>query len=295
MVNAFRVSKVFWHLVRHWNKELKVLQLDVTSDCNLRCKTCYFFKDDGKHHQADDMSNDEIKKLFVQYRKKKVDSVWLYGGEPTLRMDIIEMAHRYFPLVTIISNGIIKVPETFNNSSIHISLDGLNEDNDIIRGPGSFQKIIDNYTGDSRVIFNVTVTKKNYFKLDEIIKYAKSLKIRGIEFQLYSKSRIYSKLDHELILDKSDLQKLTEMLSKYHLDTFVYATKELLNSWQNTTFTKDCGLNKLMNAYASDGNRKYCCTPGIACEDCKIFPPHLVEIFNNNFSFITAYKFLRWL
>jgi len=295
MVNTYRIGKVFWYLVRHWRKEIKALQLDVTSDCNLRCKTCYFFKDDGNSHEANDMSNNEIEKLFKTYKNKKVDSVWLFGGEPTLRMDIIEMAHRYFPLVSVVSNGIKKIPEKFNNSSIHISLDGLQEENDSIRGPGSFKKISDNYKGDSRVIFIVTITKRNIYQIDEIVKYTKSLNVRGVQFQLYSKSRIDSDLDQQLLLSKTDLANIAETLSKYHYDPFVYVTKQLLNSWQNRVFTKDCGFSNMTNSYASNGDRKPCCTPGIDCEECKIFPTHLIDIYNNNFNWITAYKFLRWL
>jgi len=35
----------------------------------------------------------------------------LMGGEPTLRQDVIEFAYHKFPVIHIISNGIIKIPK----------------------------------------------------------------------------------------------------------------------------------------------------------------------------------------
>jgi sulfatase maturation enzyme AslB (radical SAM superfamily) len=83
MVKHIRTLKAFWYLVLKRNKDLATLQLDVTADCNLRCKTCYFFKDDQGHHMSKDMPLERVEALFREYRGKKVHAVWLFGGEPT--------------------------------------------------------------------------------------------------------------------------------------------------------------------------------------------------------------------
>jgi len=276
-------------------QKLVSLQLDVTSDCNLRCKTCYFFKDDKNHYRAKDMSYKEIEKLFQKYREMNVYNIWLFGGEPTLREDIIMLADRYFPLMTIISNGQIKIREKYKTARIHISLDGLEDENDYIRGKGTFRKIINNYEGDKRVIFNITVTHKNIRSLDKTITFLKRLRTKGVEFQLFSKSRNMWEHDEALALRQEDMFLVKDILTKYHYDPKVFITKGILDSWIYSTLPNKCQFTALIDCYASDGRRKPCCTPGIDCEECKMFPPHFIEAYNSPGNYMTKQKLCRWL
>lgn len=295
MVKHLRTLKAFWYLVVKRNKELATLQLDVTADCNLRCKTCYFFKDDEGHHMSKDMPLAQVEALFKEYRDRKVYAVWLFGGEPTLRPEVIDLAYRYFPLTSVISNGKIKVSEEYRDMNIHISLDGLEKDNDFNRGRGTFKKIMENYTGDKRVIFNFTITRENLGLIDEMVRYAKGLGVRGIEFQLYSRSRTPSRFDERFELFEADMDSIASTLSKYHYDPFVYHTHGVTKSWREAKFSDKCRFSRVIDCYASDGARKPCCTPGIPCDECKMFPTHFVEAVNaDRFSPVTAYKFLSW-
>ncbi len=288
-----RLGRVIWYLRAKRKEELAGLQLDVTSDCNLRCKTCYFFKDGS--HLADNMSIQDIEKLFQQYQDQHIYQAWLYGGEPTLREDIIDLAYRYFPVLTIISNGQIKVSSAYKKAKLHISLDGLEKENDYLRGKGSFQKIVSNYRGDRRAIFNVTITKMNLPTLDEVICYVKSLKTAGIEFQIYSKSSKPTKFDERLGLDEQDIATVRKTLSKYQYDLNVFMTKALLESLLTRRLESACKLNDYIYCYASDGNRKSCCTPGIVCEDCKMLPTHFIETVEKDNDLMTKLKFSLWM
>ena len=288
-----RLSRVAWYLRAKRKEELAGVQLDVTSDCNLRCKTCYFFKDGS--HLANNMSIQDIEKLFQEYQERRIYQAWLYGGEPTLREDIIDLAYHYFPVLTIISNGQIKVSPKYKTAKLHISLDGLEKENDYLRGKGSFQNIVNNYSGDRRAIFNVTITKMNLPTLEELIHYVKSLKTGGIEFQIYSKSEKPTKFDERLGLDDQDLQIVRKTLGKYQYDFNVFMTKALLESMLTRRLEDSCKLNDYINCYASDGNRKACCTPGIRCDDCKMLPTHFIETVVRDNDWVTKLKFSLWM
>ena len=78
-------------------------------------------------------------KFFKILYKNGVRFVLLVGGEPTLRLNLIEKACQIFPFVDVITNGIIKIPEKYN-VRIFLSIDGEKSLNQIIRG----EKILDN-------------------------------------------------------------------------------------------------------------------------------------------------------
>jgi MoaA/NifB/PqqE/SkfB family radical SAM enzyme len=296
LTQLIKLTNVIWYLrVKKIKTELASLQLDVTSQCNLRCKTCYFFKNGS--HLADDMSIKEIEILFKEYRDRPVYQLWLYGGEPSLREEIIALAYHYFPVLTIITNGQIKISPIYKRARLHVSLDGLEKENDYLRGQGTFQKIINNYQEDKRVIFNVTISKMNLPTLEELIDYVKSLKTAGIEFQIFSRSDKSTKFDKQLALDDKDLQVVKNILRSYHYDLKVFVTKPLINSWLKRDLSGGCILShdNYIHCYASDKNRKSCCTPGVICKECKILAVHLIETVERDNDLMTKLKFALWM
>jgi hypothetical protein len=132
-------------------------------------------------------------------------------------------------------------------------------------------------------------------KLDTIIAILKGLRTQGIEFQLFSKSRNTRKHDEILALRQEDLILINDILNKYHYDPKVFITKGIINSWIYSSLKNKCQFATLIDCYASDGRRKPCCTPGIDCEECKMFPPHFIEAFNSPGNYITKLKLCRWL
>lgn len=294
MITKFnRLARSFWYFRVKRETTLAGLQLDVTSGCNLRCKTCYFYKESS--NLTEDMPIPDIRDLFADYSNRHVYQIWLFGGEPTLRPEVLDLACEYFPIVTVISNGQIKIHEKYNRIKIHVSIDGLEHENDFTRGAGSFNRIVSNYTGDKRVIFNLTITKKNVGSLPEIIKYVKKLKTAGIEFQLFSTSDTPSKYDEQLMLGEDDYDTAFTTLRKFNLDPNVFVTNAVIDSWMTSGLKKDCRLIEYIDCYSSDGSRKYCCTPGVKCEDCKMLPVHLLEAIDRKNDLLTKFKFAFWI
>jgi MoaA/NifB/PqqE/SkfB family radical SAM enzyme len=153
-------------------------EVDVTDNCNLRCKHCYHFR--GK----DDFKTQELfihvwEKRFNELYKSGIRNILLVGGEPTLRIDVLMLADRTFPFVYVITNGTIKIPEEFNHR-LYVSIDGSQKTNDLIRGNGVFSRVMKNYSGDKRVVINMTITRDNYKELEDVIKIAKENGFKGV-------------------------------------------------------------------------------------------------------------------
>ena len=153
-------------------------EVDVTDNCNLRCKHCYHFHGKDKF-KTKELSLDVWEKRFNDLHKAGIRFILLVGGEPALRNDILMLADKIFPIVYVITNGTIKIPKEFNHV-LFVSLDGMEKRNDSIRGNGVFSKVIKNYSGDRRVVINMTITKDNYKDLEDIVMLAKDNDFGGV-------------------------------------------------------------------------------------------------------------------
>ena len=122
------------------------LHLYMTNACNLHCPFCYM--DAGKQ-EADELSTEEIKTLFSEFKQRGGVIVTLSGGEATLRKDfcdIVRYAKEIGLKVNVYTNGVLWTKSMIDEitpfvDKIQISIDGFNEEeNSKIRGKGSFQK-----------------------------------------------------------------------------------------------------------------------------------------------------------
>ncbi|HEC82981.1 MAG TPA: radical SAM protein, partial [Firmicutes bacterium] len=123
------------------------LIIELTSACNLRCKTCYMA---AATALEDELSTEEIKQLLSEAAQAGTKSVALMGGEPFLRKDIgeiVKFALARFSDVQVSTNGTILDEGFFrslkgtSNLTIQVSLDGADpRSNDAIRGKGAFER-----------------------------------------------------------------------------------------------------------------------------------------------------------
>ena len=80
--NVFHQSNIF--------KSPLVIQLELTTLCNLNCKFC--FSKAGKPRE-NELKTNEIKRVIRQLKDAEVLSFFLTGGEPTLHPDFIEITN----------------------------------------------------------------------------------------------------------------------------------------------------------------------------------------------------------
>jgi MoaA/NifB/PqqE/SkfB family radical SAM enzyme len=135
-------------------KKLESLFLFVTSRCNSRCRTCFYHE---KLNDGGDLSFEEIRK--ISETAPRFDKLWLSGGEPTLREDLVEIIEHFYKnngvrVLNFPSNGLLEdrvdrmvsgILDSCPDLTIHLnfSLDGLGETHDRIRGvPRNFKKTI---------------------------------------------------------------------------------------------------------------------------------------------------------
>lgn len=133
---------------------LRTLILFVTSRCNARCGTCFYWQE--LNHEGD-LTFDELDGL--SRTMPRFEELWLSGGEPMMRPrlgEIVRMFHRRNGVrsINLPSNGLFEkrlvdlmgfvtreMPGLTVN--LNIALDGFRDTHDRIRGvPGNFDKAI---------------------------------------------------------------------------------------------------------------------------------------------------------
>lgn len=126
------------------------LDLAITEKCNLDCVHCFW---DGRRNI--DMSIDMINDIVSDYMSMShpVDGrmVLISGGEPTCHSSFAEVINLFRSMnwkVNIASNG-YKIKQFVESGvlrpgdTVQISIDGLYENHDILRGYGSFKTCIE--------------------------------------------------------------------------------------------------------------------------------------------------------
>lgn len=134
---------IFQKLIRR--RHLESVFLFVTAKCNSKCRTCFY---SSETHPGDDLSFDEIRRLSLT--APRFDKLWLSGGEPILRDDLVDIVELFyvnngiktvnFPTNGLLADRIVSVvarlAERCPELTIHLnfSLDGLGEIHNSIRG-----------------------------------------------------------------------------------------------------------------------------------------------------------------
>lgn len=171
------------------------LTLAVTYKCNSRCRTCNIWNKKGDDNQ---LTIDEYNKIFKGFRRPPFELI-LTGGEAFIREDFAEICHaviKYLrPKIIIIpTNGVLTekivedVKKILKNSLktkiiINISLDGIKQDNDEIRGvEGSFDRAIKTYSTLKEIQdeflelkIHTVVSNYNVDKILEIYKFVREM------------------------------------------------------------------------------------------------------------------------
>jgi MoaA/NifB/PqqE/SkfB family radical SAM enzyme len=125
-----------------------LLIFDVTRRCNQRCRMCNIWRE-----QSEDMSVDEIRIMAKHLRDRGMGYVFLQGGEPTLRSDLIDIVDTFLACgikPTVITNGILlrgllSEQLAARPCNVAVSLDSMNPDVfKLIRGVDAFAKVTEN-------------------------------------------------------------------------------------------------------------------------------------------------------
>jgi MoaA/NifB/PqqE/SkfB family radical SAM enzyme len=167
----------------------------ITNVCNSRCLTCFNWKENNT--AKDDLTLHEIEKIAASFTQPLLTLVFT-GGEVFLRNDLLEIIRIFMKQVdpqflAIPTNGIqyreiadavARIVSMFkNNLAINISLDGIGELHDTIRGvPGNFEKVVKLYalladqkkkSGNLSLGINTVLNSLNQEHYEEIFLYVR--------------------------------------------------------------------------------------------------------------------------
>ncbi len=136
-------------------KGLSLVILFVTSKCNSKCRTCFYW---SSLNQQGDLSFDEMRRLSESM--PPFQDLWVSGGEPFMREELAEIIHTFhlnnqvrsvrIPTNGLLRSAVLETTERILKESpgldleIDFSLDGFSSTHDHIRGvPGGFEKTIE--------------------------------------------------------------------------------------------------------------------------------------------------------
>lgn len=240
-------------------------EVDVTDNCNLRCKHCYHFY--GKEEfKINELSLSVWKKRFNELHKAGVRFILLVGGEPALRNDILMLADKIFPFIYVITNGTIRIPGNFNHL-LFVSLDGMEERNDSIRGKGVFSKVMNNYSGDKRVAINMTITKNNYKELEDVVNVAKENGFRGVVCNICASG---TDVEVPLFIKKNERKMIIEELKRVktlYSDDFLMS-KGMIKWYEYPDHRESCHWGDEVLHFDVSWNRRRCFGNNADCSNC---------------------------
>ena len=169
---------------------LRTIEFSVNTDCQSECEFCYSTQ--NVSDSEDELSLEEIRRIWQEAKKLGAFSSIISGGEPTLRKDLVEVLEAVEAkdhIVCMTTNAIAlnesrleKLKEA-GLSTIHFSLDSLDPDeNDKIRGyKGHYAHVIRCIQWAKNLDYNIAIStvaghgdKK---KIEKMIEFCKERKV----------------------------------------------------------------------------------------------------------------------
>lgn len=247
-------------------KQKYFAEIDVTDNCNLRCRHCYHF------HGKTDFKTQELplsvwEKRFSSLHKSGVRAVLLVGGEPALRPDVLMLADKTFPIVYVITNGTIKVPDEFRHR-LFVSVDGSPATNDGIRGKGSFNRLMENYSGDKRAIINMTLTASNYQELEEVVEVAESNGFSGVVCNICS--GVIDCDSNMMVGDRAEIIAEMRRVKALHQKSFLMS-EGMIRWYEKPNHVGACSWGSDTLHLDVLWKRRRCFTDNADCSNCGCF------------------------
>jgi len=182
----------------HFKKTPYSVRLLLTDKCNLNCSIC--LRDASNKNSKEELNTEEWLKFFERLKDLRVFNISLSGGEIFLKNDLFvllkKLRENRMHRITLLTNGTLISEEIANQLNeiniklVSISVDGLEEKHDQIRGAGAFQKTIRGIqcllAAGIRPTISFTPTRDNYKDIRPLIDLMVSLGILAIQVNTLS-------------------------------------------------------------------------------------------------------------
>jgi len=217
--------------------------LFLTYRCTSKCKMCAMWQRGKNANIKDELSLDEWKKCIDELATMGISTIEFFGGDALLRKDVliplIEYAHHKGIFTEFPTNCNLLDRETITKiidaglDVIWISLDGIEETHDTIRGKtGTFARVhkaitelqqIKGQRQKPKININCVISKLNLYTFEDIIPYAAEMNIDAIDFEYVGqiplesiyKSKINGLIPTPFFIPQKDSILLNEKEARY--------------------------------------------------------------------------------
>lgn len=255
--------------------------LNVSNDCNLRCKYCY--ADDGvyAHKTRTLMSEETLDKILRTLEDRGINEIGIvsfFGGEPLLNFSLIkkglmEFSSRFkIGVFEIVTNGILLNEEKINELSkyhvnLSVSIDGPKECTDELRGEGTFDKaykalMLAKNKNFSNLYASATYTKiheNKGYSVSDIEKYFEKLGVKATVSRVLTKDQrlapeIRFGMDQQKKSIENSLIRIEKNEKKGAINPFLNRVMQsLLLKTKSSTFCDDLLLENAIS-FDCDGS-----------------------------------------
>jgi radical SAM protein with 4Fe4S-binding SPASM domain len=256
VAGVFRGADFRLHRARGQGMLPTFLIYQVTRKCNSKCSFCSIWKQD----HSNELTVEELRKLFSDPFFSEIRWINLTGGEPFIRKDLAEVArvmHEELPsllMIAIPTNGfgtssvlkgtkeLLEVLKGQEMLSVNVSIDGIGEAHETSRGvPGCFNRAMATLKGllelakenkRLEVGTEVVITSANIDDLKDIYEYlAKYTNHINFTPVIVAPSEYYGKPDKDLGLSDKDIAKMQDFFDwlKVKLPAYAYYFEKVLD------------------------------------------------------------------
>ncbi len=263
------------------------LAVDVTNLCNLKCKHCFWWRDE--HLVKENYKILDTVKLLLK-RYPSITNILWYGGEPLINDSSRNIVAEGVKLLkrnnAIITNGTVPLPVWKENGVKYgISIDGTEEIHDELRGKNVYKKIKENIregvANGLDISINYCINAINIDCIPDFMEEWKDSGVNKIYFTMYV-PEVNDDSGLELSYEQMDsvVPLLTQLKDKYPIIGNSYKMIELLRSKYGKELTENCQMNVNLSTernsvntlhLSNDGTIKSPCTFGSdeICDKCR--------------------------
>lgn len=258
-------------IVVYGNKEVVIpyyISMEITNKCQLKCKHC--FNDSGEA-KSDELSTEHFIDIANTLSELGVKHIFLTGGEPLLKENVsslITFCAEHFVSVTIGTNGytlpeeILATIAKYKNIRLQISVDGLEEQHNTIRGVSdAFYKTLENIkryiSFGKSVIIAFTISENNFSDLEPLIILCKNLGCKGFNIGITGDIGRAKRNGIQVNFEGSFLNLVGDLQIKYNSDRFYIGfetcQEKIEEKLSNIKLNNKCGAGYKVMHIRSNG------------------------------------------
>lgn len=256
-------------LVNLLQKKPLLAIFEINLQCNSKCGYCDLPLNEGRY----ELSRSEIKNIFTDLYHKGLRYVFIQGGEPTLRKDLIDVIadlHRIGLKLSLITNGTRLTAEFIEALAafpvdLSVSLDTL--DRELyrkIRGADQLKLVM---AGIERLrdyphpkFITCIVSAQNRNKVLDVVRFARQSGFMPVVGAYHWDIERYGKVDPELQYENSQAKEVFEEVIKSNLVPRGYFRNYLEDNirWLSGDKLKACDAGRYSIAIDASGNVAGC-------------------------------------